>query len=174
MRQWRTVLALNILVSTINGNGHPNFSWKPSTQPGEPTQHSLLKYIVAMLVRNTEIVAAMAHKPKHFTNAQSKGLHVNIMGAKSPAAPLQPSGLASRMGRNDQDMFSPTAFTAVANPHTVRPPPGTGPHTRKTPQQDPYFATVSSDIDCLIVSGKSHIFDSSSDATLWARILKIP
>jgi hypothetical protein len=84
-RKWRTVLALNILVSTINGHGHPIFFWKPSIQPQEDRtksfQHSLLKYIVAILVRKNEIIAAVAHKPKVSTNAQPGAYQVNIMGA---------------------------------------------------------------------------------------------
>jgi hypothetical protein len=165
-RKWRTVLGLNVLVSTINGNGHPTFIWKPSSRPKqEPRkslQHSLLKYIVSILVRNNEIVAAVAHKPNVSTTAQSGAYQVNIMSStRQNAAPLQQVSL-------------PTAFTAVANPHNVKPPRRVEPRSGKPPEQDPYFANAPPDIDCLVVTGESHILDSNSeDATLWARILKI-
>jgi len=156
IRKWRTVLALNILVSTINANGHPTFSWMPSTQPNEePKQHSLLKYLVAMLVRDNEIVAAVAHLPKISTAAQSGGFQVNIMEGVKNAQP-------------------PAAFTAVANPHTVPPPRQKQTRSRKLPEQDPYFANVSPDIDCRVVNGMTHIVDSNNEeTTLWASILKI-
>jgi hypothetical protein len=161
------------LVSAINGKGHPNFRWKASIQPEkEPRQHLLLKYIVAILVRNNDIVAAVAHKPNVLTNTQSGGIHVNIMGTEFPAAPLQPSGLASGIGQNDQGMPPPTSFTAVANPHSANPPLGAERRSRKSPGQDPYFATKSSDIDCLVVAGESHLFNNE-DTALWRNILKI-
>jgi hypothetical protein len=169
-RKWRTVLALNILVSAINGKGHPNFRWKASIQPEkEPRQHSLLKYLVAILVRNNEIVAAVAHKSNVFANAQSGGIHVNIMGTE--AAPLQ-RGLASATGQNDQGMPPPTSFVAVANPHSAKSPLGAERRSRKSPEHDPYFATKSPDIDCLVVAGESHLFNDDYTAT-WHNILKI-
>ena len=161
-RKWCTVLGLNILVSAINGKGHPNFRWKASIQPKkEPRQHSLLKYLVAILVRNNDIIAAVAHKPNVSANTQSGGIHVNVMGTEFPAAPLQRSGLASGMGQNDQGM----------------PLPGAERHSRKSPGQDPYFATKSPDIDCLVVTGESHMFSDENttdeNTALWHNILKI-
>ncbi|KIM72909.1 hypothetical protein PILCRDRAFT_736126 [Piloderma croceum F 1598] len=171
LRKWRTVLALNILVSAINGKGHPNFRWEASKQPEkEPRQHSLLKYLVAILVRNNDIVAAVAHKPNAFTNAQSGGIHVNIMG--TVAAPLQLSGLASGTVQNDRGMPPPTSFIAVANPHSAKSPLGAEHHPRRSPEQDPYFAGKSPDIDCLVVAGESHLFNDDYTAT-WRNILKI-
>ena len=166
-RKWRTILGLNILVSTINGNGHPTFSWKPSTQlKQEPRQHSLLKYLVAMLMRDNEIIAAVAHQPNVST------FHVNVMGAKLPEAPLQRSGLASGMGQNDQGTPPPTAFTAVANPNTVKSRGEEKTCPGNSPENDPHFSTVSPDVDCLVVvTGKTHIVEE--DTTLWASILKI-
>jgi hypothetical protein len=120
-RKWRTILGLNILVAAINGKGHSNFCWKASIQPEkEPREQSLLKYLVAILVRNNDIFAAVAHKPNVFANAQSGSINVNIMGTEFPAAPLQRGGLASGMGQNDQGMPLPTSFIAVTNPHSAK------------------------------------------------------
>lgn len=161
------------MVSAINGKGHPNFRWEASIQSEkEPSQHSLLKYLVAILVRNNDIVAAVAHKRNVVANAQSGGIHVNIMGTEFPAAPLQRSGLASGMGQNDQGTPIPTSFTAVANPHTAKLPLVAEHRSRKSPGQDPYFATKSPDIDCFVVAGESHVFDNG-DTALWPSILKI-
>ena len=161
------------MVSAINGKGHPNFRWEASVQSEkEPRQHSLLKYLVAILVRNNDIVAAVARKRNVFTNAQSGGIHVNIMGTRFPAAPLQRSGLASGMGQNDEGTPPPTSFTAVANPHSANLPLVAERRSRKSPGKDPYFATKSPDIDCLVVAGESHVFDHK-DTAWWPYILKI-
>jgi len=161
------------LVSAINGKGHLNFRWEASVQSEkEPRQHSLLKYLVAILVRNNDIVAAVAHKRNVFTNAQSGGIHVNIMGTEFPAAPLQRSGLASGMGQNDQGTPPPTSFTDVANPHSANLHLVAERRSRKSPGQDPYFATKSPDINCMVVTGESHVFDNE-DTALWPNILKI-
>jgi hypothetical protein len=164
------------LVSTINGDGHPVFFWDPTIQPQEdPTksfQHSLLKYIVALLVHKNEIVAAVAHKPKVSTNAQT-AYQVNIVGAKRSVAPL-PRGLASGTGQNDQGESARAAFTAVANPHNVKSPREEQRGSRKPLEKDPYFDHVSDGVDYLVLTGESHILDrDSEDTTLWARILKI-
>ena len=128
-----------------------------------------------MLVRDNEIVAAVAHKPKVSTNAQSGASYqVNIMGAERPAAPLQRGSLASGTSQNDQGMPLPAVFTAVADSHNVKSPRRAEPRSRELLEQDPYFANAPPDIDCLVATGESHIFDNiSEDATLWARILKI-
>ena len=171
--KWRTVLGLNILVSAINGKGHPNFRWKASIQPEkEPRQQSLLKYLVAILVRNNDIVAAVAHRPNVFPKAQSGGIHVNIMGTEFSAAPLQRGGLASGTGQNDQGMPLPTSFVAVANPHSAKSPLGAERGPRKSPVQDPYFATEPPDIDCLVVTGEPHVLSDGYTAT-WRNILKL-
>jgi hypothetical protein len=70
------------------------------------------------------------------------------------------------MGQNDQGMPPPTSFTAVANPHSTNSPLGAERRSRKSPGQDPYFATKSPDIDCLVVAGESHVFNDE-DTALW-------
>jgi hypothetical protein len=129
----------------------------------------LLKYVVALLVRNHEVVAAVAHKPKVSTNAQP-AYQVNIVGAQPSVAPLPQHGLGSGTGQNDQGESASAAFTAVANPYNVK-----SPHEAKHgPEEDPYFKNIPDGIDYLVCTGTSHLLpNDSEDATLWARILKI-
>lgn len=65
-RRFRSVLSLNILLSTII-RGHATLEWEtdpPNDNQIEKPEYSLLKYVAAILVRDIDVIAAMAHKTK--------------------------------------------------------------------------------------------------------------
>jgi len=177
-RRFRSVLRLCILVLTIN-YGHPTLRWEPSIRPPKPRskslQESLLKYITTILVRNIEIVAAVAHEPcvSHAadgTFANPTAYQVDVMSTNQPESPVQ-AELASGTSKNDRGKStSPSAFTAVANPPTVTPPPGGPPK-----YIDPYFENTPPGIDCKIVTGKPHkLSGDGKETSIWVLALKIP
>jgi hypothetical protein len=64
-KRFRSILRLNILLATINGNGHPTLQWKASAPPKKretKAEYDLLKYVTVILVRDSEIVAAVAYE----------------------------------------------------------------------------------------------------------------
>jgi hypothetical protein len=165
-KQFRSVLRLCILVSTINGNGHPTLRWRTSDpQPQEKTpDYALLKYVTAILVRDVEIIAAMAHKPKVSAGSFSAAApyRVNVMRTDSPASCPRQDKISGTI-QNDQGVALPQTFTAVANPRT-----------EGDSDEDPYFKTVPDDIDCLVVTGESHFLASNTQQNPFIqRVLKI-
>jgi hypothetical protein len=113
--------------------------------------------VLAVLVRDIEVIVAVAHGPHPHTLASGDAggsLHVNIV---QNAPLLDPSA-------QDKLEALPSAITAVANPYIADLHKG-----------DPYFAKDAPGTDCLIVtSGQSHL-PFISDVTEWERyILEIP
>jgi hypothetical protein len=168
-KRFRSVLRLNILLSTINGRGHPTLRWRASNPPEKRENKSgyeLLKYVTTILVRDIEVVAAIAHPSSSSAGSfpQPASYQVNVMHTEQPANSLRQEGLASRTGQTDQGEALPSVFTAVANTFTER-------NSRK----DPYFETAPSGVNCLIVPGKSHLYQGDDDETLpLEKFLMIP
>jgi hypothetical protein len=105
---FRSVLRLNILLSTINGCGHPTLEWNASAPPKKRENKSgydLLKYVITILVRNSEVVAAVAHKT-HPSSAGSfshpASYQVDVMCTEQLTNSLRKDELASGMGQIDQ------------------------------------------------------------------------
>jgi len=123
-KRFRSVLRLNILLSTINGRGHPTLRWRASKPPEKRENKSgydLLKYVTTILMRDTEVIAAMAHPSSSSAGSflpQPVSYQVNIMRTEQPANSLRQDGLASGTGQNDQGEALPSAFNAVANTFT--------------------------------------------------------
>jgi hypothetical protein len=171
-KRFRSVLRLNILLATINGNGHPTLRWDASAPPKKretKSEYDLLKYITAILVRNSEIVAAVAHETGRSSTSASSfsqpaSYQVNVVCTEQPVNSLKEDELASRTGQTDHGEALPPAFTAVANPYTPR-----------GSDKDPYFETAPPGVNCLIVPGNSHLIVSDTvEATFLGGILKIP
>ena len=170
-KRFRSVLRLNILLSTINGRGHPTLRWRASKPPGKRDNKSgydLLKYITTILVRNTEVIAAIAHRSSSSAGPfpHPTSYQVNVMRTEQPANSLPKDVLASGTGQTDQGEALPSAFTAVANTFTER-------NSRK----DPYFEKAPAGVNCLIVPGNSHLHeDDDDDAEVLPleKFLKIP
>lgn len=167
-KRFRSVLRLNILLATVNGDGHPTLQWDASAPPKKrerKSEYDLLKYITVILVRNSEVVAAVAHETGRSLSSASSFLppptyQVNVIRTEHPANCLTEDELVSRTDRTHHGKV----FTAVANPYTPR-----GSNT------DSYFETEPPDVNCLIVPGNSHLMISDMVETTFLRtILKIP
>jgi hypothetical protein len=167
-KRFRSVLRLNILLATVNGDGHPTLRWDASATPKKRetrSEYDLLKYITVILVRNSEVVAAVAHETGCSSSSASSfspppTYQINVIRTEHPANCLKEDELVSRTDQTDHGK----AFTAVANPYTPR-----GSDT------DPYFETEPPDVNCLIVPGNSHLMISDTVETTFLRtILKIP
>jgi len=124
-KRFRSVLRLNILLSTINGGGHPTLQWNTSAPPKKrenKLEYDLLKYVTTILVRNTEIIAAVAHKT-HPSSAVSfshpVSYQVDVIRTEQLMNSLRKDGLASGTDQTDQGEALLSAFTAVANPYTL-------------------------------------------------------
>ena len=135
-----------------------------------------MKYITTILVRNIEIVAAVAHEPRvsraaDGTLANPTAYQVDVISTNQLESPVQQGELASGTSKNDRDKsISPSAFTSVANPRTVTRPPG-------GPQKyiDPHFEDTPPGIDCKIVTGKPHkLSGDGKETSIWVLALKIP
>ena len=63
-KHFRTVLSCANLVSTINGGGQSKLV--SERQADRNSLHSLLSLVPAVLVRNIEVIAAVAHGPRHW------------------------------------------------------------------------------------------------------------
>jgi hypothetical protein len=167
-KRFRSVLRLNILLSTINGGGHPTLQWDASAPPKKRKNKSgydLLKYVTTILVRDTEVIATMAHPASSSAgpSPQPVSYQINVMRTEQPAKSLRQDGLASGTGPNDQGEALPSAFTAVPNTFT-----------EGNPRKDPYFKTPSG-VNCLIVPGKSHLYQGDGDKELaLEKFLMIP
>jgi len=153
-KHFRTVLACATLVATINGGGQSHLVLEDQAE--ENNLRSLLGFVPAVLVRDVEVIAAVAHGPHPHTlasGAASGSLHVNIV----QNAPLSGPSAQDKLGA------LPSAITAVANPYA---------DLRKG---DPYFPKDAPGFDCLIVaSGRSHL-PFMSDLDEWERyIFEIP
>jgi hypothetical protein len=168
-KRFRSVLRLNILLSTINSGGHPTLQWEASALPEKQETKSvydLLKCLTTILVCDTEIIAAVAHPSSSSAGSfpPTASYQVNVMRTEQPANSLQQDGLASGTGQTDQGEALPLAFTAVANTFTKR-----------NSHKDPYFKTAASGVNCLIVPGKSHLYQGNDDETLpLEKFLMIP
>lgn len=167
-KRFRSVLRLNILLSTINGHGHPTLRWRASKPPEKRENKSgydLLKCVTTILVRDTEVIAAMAHPSSSPAGPfpQPASYQVNVMHTEQPVKSLRQDGLASGTGQTDQGEALSSAFTAVANTFTVR-----------NSREDPYFKTASG-VNCSIVPGTSHLYRGDGDKKLpLERFLMIP
>jgi hypothetical protein len=116
-------------------------------------------------VRDVEIIAAMAHKPKVSAGSFSAPApyRVNIMRTDSPASCPRQDKITSGTSQNDQGVALPPTLTAVANPRT-----------EGDSHEDPYFKTVRDDIDCLVVTGESHFLAyNTQENPFIQRVLKI-
>ena len=118
-KRFRSVLWLNILLATVNGDGHLTLKWDASAPPKKrerKSEYDLLKYITVILVRNSEVVAAVAHKTGRSSSSASSSsppptYQVNVICTEHPANCLKEDELVSRTGQTDHGK----AFTAVAN-----------------------------------------------------------
>jgi hypothetical protein len=161
-KQFGSVLRLNILLATINGAGHPTLRWKTSDPPDAKktkSGYSLLKYVTTILVRNSEIIAAMAHKTGPSPSStdsfpEPAPYQVNVMCTVLAREPV------SRTVQTDQGEALCPAITAVANLETVR-------------GKDPYFKMASPSVNCLEVPGKSHLKRDSNELRVLESFLKI-
>jgi hypothetical protein len=149
-KHFRTVLACATLVATINGGGQSQLVLEDQAE--ENHLRSLLSFVPAVLVRDTEVIAAVAHGPhphKSASSAASGSLHVNI---------VQNAPLSGPSAQDKLEAF-PTAITAVANPYADHR------------NGDPYFKKGTPGPDCLIVtSGRSHL-PFMSDLSVWQRYI---
>jgi hypothetical protein len=168
-QRFRSVLRLNILLSTIN-NGHPTLQWKASDPPEKRENQSgydLLKYVTTILVRNSEVVAAVAHKAHPSSTgsfSHPASYQVDVMRTEKPANSLRQDGLASGTCQTDQGEALFSAFNAVANPYIPR-----------DSDEDPYFKKKPPGVNCLMVPGESHFkMDDAKEDTYLERILNIP
>jgi len=150
-KHFRSVITCSSLVATINGGGQTRLTSEPQTEI--KSLRSLLNYVPAVLVRNIEVIAAVAHGPHPPTltsRAASGSLRVDIV----QDAPL--SGPSEKGG----DLGLPLAVTAVANLYV-----------EDFREGDPYFTKDSPGPDCLMVtSGRSHL-DFMDDPSVWKRYL---
>jgi hypothetical protein len=148
-KHFRTVLACTTLVTTINGGGKSQLVLEHRAE--ENNLRSLLGYAPAVLVRDIEVIAAVAHRPHLRTlasGAASGSLHVNIV----QNAPLSGPSAQDKLGA------PPSVIAAVANPYVADPRKG-----------DPYFPKDGP--DCLIVkSGRSHL-PFIGDISEWERYI---
>ena len=149
-KHFRTVLACATLVATINGEEQSQSV--SEDQAEEKHLRSLLRFVPAVLVRDKEVIAAVAHAPhphKLVSGAASGSLHVIIV----QNAPLSGPSAQDKLGA------LPTAITAMENPYA---------DVRKG---DPYFEKDAPGPDCLIVtSGRSHL-PFMSDLSVWERYI---
>jgi hypothetical protein len=128
--------------------------------------YDLLKYVTTILVRNTEVIAAIAHRSSSSAGSfpHPTSYQVNVMCTEQPVNSLPQDVLASGTDQIYQGEALPSAFTAVANPFTER-------NSRK----DPYFETAPAGVNCLIIPGNSHLHKDNDDEMLpLERFLKIP
>jgi hypothetical protein len=166
-KRFRSILRLNILLSTINSGGHPTLRWKTSNPPKAKEikpGYSLLKYVTTILVRNSEIIAAMAHKtsPSPLSAgpfSEPAPYQVNVVRTVLANSPRQ-SEPASGTVQTDQGEDLPPAVTAVANPETIK-------------GKDPHFKTASPGVNCLEVPGNSHLIRDFNEPPVLKSFLKI-
>jgi len=174
-KRFRSVLRLNILLSTIISSD-PTLRWpRIASDPSDKQPdklHSLLKHVTAILVRDNEIVAAMAHKvgPSLLTVSSSSEpapYQVNVMRTEQPESFLRQDALASRASQTDQGGAFPPAITTIANPHSVQ-------DYRDGPHKDPYFEKAPPGVDCLEVRGQPHfLMHDAEEPISLERVLKI-
>jgi len=159
-KHFRTVLACATLVATINGGGQSKLV--SEHQAEENNLRSLLSYVPTVLVRNNEVIAAVAHRPPPPTSASGAAIgtvHVNIIQGGPPAGASEQGEPASKMGGCSGDRALLSAVTAIANPDV---PVGKG---------DPYFPRDAPGPNCLIVkSGQSHL-QFIEDIAEWERYI---
>ena len=160
-KHFRTVLACAILVATINGGGQSKlFS---EHQAEENNLRSLLSLIPVVLVRNQEVIAAVAHKPRPPTSVSGAAigsLHVNIVQNAPVAGSSEQGEPASEIGGRNGDGAPFPAVTAIANPYA-----------QDSDQGDPHFPEDIPGPDCLIAkSGKSHLH-WVGDPSKWERYI---
>jgi hypothetical protein len=159
-KHFRTVLACATLVATINGGGQLKlFS---EHQAEENNLRSLLSFVPVVLVRNLEVIAAVAHGPRPPTSASGAAigsLHVNIVQDAPVAGPSEQGEPAER--RAPSPLHPPISeVTAIANPYV-----------QDSRQGDPYFREDVPGSDYLIVkSGRSHLH-SVGDPSKWERYI---
>jgi len=143
-RRFRSVLSLNILLSTII-RGDATLEWEtdpPNDNQIEKPEYSLLKYVAAILVRDIDVIAAMAHKTKASLSSTDVSstpapYQVNVMRTDQRREP------APGTGQTDQGQALSSTVTAIANP--------TIPRGQTT---DPYFCKIPPPVNCLVLSGK--------------------
>ena len=128
--------------------------------------------MTTILVRNNEIVAAVAHEPRISSAADGtfsnpKAYQVDVMSINQPESPVQQGGLASGTSKDDRDKTSPF-LTTVANPRSITPPGGPSKYI------DPYFENTPPGTDCKIVTGKPHKPSGNDKESIWAWALQIP
>jgi hypothetical protein len=153
-KHFRTVLSCAILVATINGGGQSKlFS---EHQAEENNLRSLLSFVPAVLVRNNEVIAAVAHRsrpPTSVSGAAIGSLHVYIVQNSSVTG-------SSEQGEPATEIGELPAVTAIPNPYV-----------QDLSQGDPYFTENVPGPDCLIVkSGRSHLH-SVGDLSKWERYI---
>jgi hypothetical protein len=157
-KHFRTVLTCANLVSTINGEGQSKLV--SEHQAEENSLRSLLSFVPAVLVRDIEVIAAIAHRPCPPTLASdsaSGSFYVDIV----QNAPLSdPSEHGELMGGHSGGSGFPSAITAVAKSFVA-----------DARQGDPYFPKGTTGPDCLVVKpGVSHL-RFMGDLSEWERYI---
>jgi hypothetical protein len=178
-------LSLNILVATINNNGHPAIA-KPlsGTYPIQPPDDAddaddadlsrVLNAVATILVRKSENIATIACKPLPPANSVlSSGPNPYQIYALENIEPM--TCLGSEASPNDADCVTSqpsddnndgdiqklkdlSAVAVVANPDRV----------------DQYFKNVAGPEQCIIVnSAKSHMSKILDASNLWEQCLQI-
>jgi len=113
-KHFRTVLTCANLVSTINGGGQSKLVSEHQVE--ENSLRSLLNFVPAVLVRDIEVIAAVAHRPcppALTSDSASGSFYVDIV----QNAPLSdPSEHGEPMGGHSGGSGFPSAITTVANP----------------------------------------------------------
>lgn len=162
-KRFRSVLTANILLSAINNKGHPLLKWKTTAPKNVTPSH--LKHILTILVRNWNVIAAVAHVPQGCTpnpNAPDGGsskpepYQVNIIHNLPSSSPQQ-DGLASGIGGGGGNE-SLTNITAVANPDN----------------KDTYFNNVDPNTSCVVVKSGESKFSLVTSANIWENVLTLP
>lgn len=156
-KRFRSVLTLNILVSAINNKGYPLLKWKTHA-PNKKWRSNHLNHILAILVHNWHVIAAVAHNPQDPTpksnppnggSSEREPYQVNIMQNL-------PRGPASGIGQDHENRVPPASVTAVANPD----------------KSDPYF-DLDPNAECVVVKSGISQFSRIFSSNIWESVLAL-
>jgi hypothetical protein len=163
-KRFRSVLTLNILVSAIINKGYPLLKlsqWKPN--PPKKVTSSHLNHILAILVRDWNVIAAVAYRsdvPQGRTlgsSSEPEPYQVNVIHNLPQSSPQQ-DGLASGIGHGGGGGGNApplTNITAVANPD----------------KQDTYFRNADANATCIVVKSGESNFSLITSPKVWENVL---